>query len=232
MSKFIPTGRTSLIKAGDVNLQVQTEYAYRPFPRITSTILNNGKVLHKLEKKLDLPVDSAEEQQRVEEYIKKQHSVILDTIRNQANGEAVAVESEEAVVNAAPLEEEVVSGKNPAMFGSEINVRENILAVPGTKELFHIDIMGNFLEPGYDKKFRDEFPSVFKNVREFLEIFPIGPGGRREKGVYEVERDRLYLISLGDECYFSFVRRSDGETRYERAFKAAIAGPGELIGDI
>ncbi|MDF1544108.1 MAG: hypothetical protein P1R58_03280 [bacterium] len=226
MSEFIPTGRTSLVKANGADLQVQTEYAYRPYPRITSTISCNGKVLHKLEKKLPDPVTCLDEQEKVDLYIKKQHAVILDTIQGSP---AAAVDQENAPSGSAVVDQ---APSSPSVAESNLTLDEKIMAVPGTQEIYRLDMMGNFLEPGFDQKFRNSFASVYKNLREMLDIFPIDAFGKREKGVYEVDRDRLYLISLGEECYFATVRRNDGETRYEKAYKAAIASPEDLISTI
>ncbi len=229
MSEFIPTGRTSLVKANGVDLQIQTEYAYRPYPRITSTILRAGEVLHKLEKKLIDPVTCLDEQQKVEIYIKKQHAVILDTIQGQPDS---LVKKTVGLAEQDVVAEKVKFVPTPSASNNDIPQNERILAVPGTQEIYHLDMMGNFLEPGFDQKFRNSFSSIYKNLRELLEIFPVGVSGKRERGVCEVERDRLYLISTGDECYFAAVRRNDGETRYEAAYKVAIASPEDLISKI
>ena len=69
-NQYIPAGRTSLVRRGGAPIQVQTEYAFRPYPRVTTTILDNGKVLHKVERKLEKGIDSLEEQSHMEEVIR------------------------------------------------------------------------------------------------------------------------------------------------------------------
>ena len=78
---LIPTGRTSLVKRGEVSLQVQTEYAHRPLPRITTTVQQDGRVLQKIERSLDNPIASIEEKNLMEDTIRKQHLEILTIIR-------------------------------------------------------------------------------------------------------------------------------------------------------
>ena len=62
VNQFIPAGRTSLVNKDGSSIQIQTEYAFRPYPRVTTTILDNGRVLHKVERKLNKGIDSIEEQ--------------------------------------------------------------------------------------------------------------------------------------------------------------------------
>src|SRR3990172_3768301 len=81
-NQYIPAGRISMVDKGGVALHVQTEYAYRPYPRVTTTILDRGRVLHKVEKKLPKGIDSPEEQSQMEEVIKHQHSEILAIIKD------------------------------------------------------------------------------------------------------------------------------------------------------
>ena len=67
VERYIPAGRTSLVKTGSGSLQLQTEYAYHPYPRITTAIQSSGQVLHKVEKRLAKEIGSIEEQQRMKD---------------------------------------------------------------------------------------------------------------------------------------------------------------------
>ena len=57
---------------------------------------------------------------------------------------------------------------------------------------------------------------------EILNIFGMLPNGEREKGVYEVESERLYLASCGQECYFILTRPSTGDINFESEIRQAI----------
>ncbi len=209
---YIPVGRTSLVKKGEVSLQVQTEYASRPNPRITTCILQNGRVLHKIERSVDNAISTIEEQLRVETTIKRQHAEIIAIIQNTAF--KPPVDSEPVF---APRKPQVAAPRKPA---------ECVAAVPGVQRVFHLDNEGNFMDDSGTEQFRKMFGPVFKSLHELMEIFGRlpGVGVTREKGVYEVERDRLYFASVGTECFFVLVRRVDPTTDYEKAFKAAVLG--------
>ena len=205
MNTFIPTGRTSLVKKGDLAIQVQTEYAYRPYPRITTTILSEGQVLQKVEKKLEQPISSPDEQTRVEGFIKNQHGVVLNTI--QEDSEAI---------QPPPPDEPVVPETSPSEY-------ERLAGIAGVNKVYHLDAHGNFVGVNGSQQFQRGFGRIFKNLKDVMDIFvQLPPGDEREKGVYEVERDSLYFVSTGGDCYFLAIRRTDGETMYEKAIKEAI----------
>ncbi|HVP07534.1 MAG TPA: hypothetical protein VMS71_06795 [Candidatus Acidoferrum sp.] len=209
---YIPVGRTSLVKKGEVSLQVQTEYASRPNPRITTCILQNGRVLHKIERSVDNPISTIEEQLRVETTIKRQHAEIIAIIQNTPY---------------TPPEKgdrEIVSRKPRVTIPRK--AADCIAAVPGVQKVFHLDNEGNFMGDTGSEQFRKMFGPVFKSLHELMAIFGRLPGVgiTREKGVYEVERDRLYFASAGTECFFVLVRRVDPTTDFEKAIKAAVLG--------
>jgi hypothetical protein len=205
MNTFIPTGRTSLVKKGDLAIQVQTEYAYRPYPRITTTILNAGQVLHKVEKKLQQPVSSLDEQTRVEGIIKNQHGVVLSAIQEDS-----------------PVIQPPAPGL-PAEPDRNASEYERLAAIAGVQKVFHLDANGNFIGVNGSEQFQRSFGRIFKNLKDVMDIFvQLPPGDVRENGVYEVERDRLYFVSTGADCYFLAIRRTDGETFYEKAIKEAV----------
>jgi len=203
-SNFIPAGRTSLVKRGGSAIQVQTEYAYRPYPRLTTTILDQGQVLHKIERKLDIPIESLEQQSSVEGLIVKQHKEILSILNDN--------QTFPAPQGAPPLE--------PA---EPLTTRERLATVPGVEHIYSLDNQGHFTGAQHGDHFKQAFTSIFKSIAELMEVFALLPGGQmREKGVYEVQRDRLYLVSRGDECYFVTVHRANHEIVYEKALKEAL----------
>lgn len=226
--RFIPAGRTALVQpatgqtdserqnAGSgrtqVALQVQTEYAHNPYPRITTTILNSGQVVHKVEKKLDRTVQSLEEQQLVEGMLNHQHSEVLAILkRQQGHASAGRETAQEAPVKPA-------------------SIVERLRAIPGSEHIFRLDNKGNFIGRATKTQFRKSFKAVFKNLPALMEVFAELAGDfpqpRRQSGVCEVERDRLYFASTGSECIFITVRRVDRDTDYEKAIKEAIDDAG------
>ncbi len=80
---LIPAGRTARLKRGDSEVQLQTEYAPRPTPRITSSILLSGELLHKIETPLDSAIETQEQLERVERLMLRQHSEALKALKDQ-----------------------------------------------------------------------------------------------------------------------------------------------------
>ncbi|MFZ5978995.1 MAG: hypothetical protein ACOYVF_00030 [Candidatus Zixiibacteriota bacterium] len=204
-SNYIPAGRTSKIEKEGLALQIQTEYSGRPTPQITTTIIRDGQVVHKIRRDLERPIGSVEEQNRMEITMQKQHADVLDIIQSEFY--------------------------NPMRFGHEAvkshnrpPLRERLANIPGVKKIFTVDNDGNFKTEKGSKQFQQMFAPIFKNMQELMKLFSRlpGVGKTREKGVYEIDRDRLYFISVGTECYFMVVKRKDAEVDYEQAIKAAI----------
>ena len=100
---------------------------------------------------------------------------------------------------------------------------DRISSVAGVQRVYHLDIEGNFIGRLSDDQFGKEFKKVFKNLPEVMSVFPLAAGGqKRERGVCEVDRDRLYFVSAETECFFVSIRRTDGETVYEKVLQQAI----------
>jgi len=207
MSDLIPTGRTSLVKRGGLSLQVQTEYANRPYPRITTAVQQSGQVVQKIERNLDQPVTTVEEKNLVEAQIRRQHAEVL----------AIIDHGPEAFVAAMP----VATPEKPA----PATVEERLLRIPGRHRLFRLDNEGNFVDADLSTEFKRNFAAVFKSLRELIEIFIQVPGAglTRESGVYEIERNALYLLSTGTEMYVFHIEHPDYLIDYEKALSAALA---------
>lgn len=205
-STYIPAGRTSIIKRRDITLQVQTEYAHRPLPRITTTILDGGKVVHKIERGLDKPIDSLARQEKVEEAVKRQHTEVLAIIRNESSGIPLSV------------------GLPSRPQRRPVTLYDELCAISGVQHVFRLDNEGNFVGGSTSDQFKRSFAEVFKNIRQLIEVFVLEPGVgvTREKGVCEIERSRLYLASAGAECYFILVKPVDFTMDYEKAIKHVI----------
>ena len=205
---LIPTGRTSLVKRGDVSLQVQTEYAHRPLPRITTTVQKSGQVLQKIERSLDNPIANIEEKNRMEETIRKQHTEILSIIRGNEN----------------PSHQPKPKPSAPKPYpepGLALTILERLERLPGRSRVFRLDNEGNFQNASISDEFAKLFKPVFKNLQDLISVFSEVPGigFTRESGVYEVERNGLYLVSSGTELYIVCIEQADRQTSYEREIR-------------
>lgn len=233
-TRYIPAGRTSLVKRGQVALQLQTEYASRPLPRITTTISRNGRVLHKIEREMIKAIESIEEQQHTETVIRRQHEEISDIIRSpQFN---IQLEPQDGRDADEPRElahadyPEAEMSARPERVDQTAYAYERLMNAPGVEYVFRLDNDGNFVGHKDGKAFKKKFGSLMKNLQEMMNLFSMlpGTGGQRESGVCEIEMDRLYFASVGTECYFVLVERVDGDTDFETMIKRAIYGDEEI----
>jgi len=238
--QYIPVGRTSLVRRGSdlPPLQVQTEYSRRPYARIATTVTEKGRVLHKIEKKLDGPVSTFEEQMKIERIMQAQHIEVERIIEAQVLAPAAVVEESVAAeveaapeLPASPMRSEPLVAPPAGLFNSaeqsddpRVRLIERMRGVPGVQHVFHLDAEGNFHGKHSEKQFKKDFGKIFRNLSDLIAVFGLldSPVPRRESGVVEVERDRLYFVSTGEDCYFVTARRLDGDTDFERAFKALI----------
>lgn len=188
-------------------MQVQTEYASRPTPRITTTIIREGQVIQKIERNLDNPISSHDEQASTERVIQKQHIEICNILKANKKGKN---EPEAANTSQAPV--------------TDLSVLERIQSVAGVERIFRLDNDGNFIGAKPSKEFNSAFALVLSSLREILDIFVRIPGigPTRETGVYEMERNSLYLISMGTEFYIVVTGFPGPEDGFERAFHSAL----------
>jgi len=219
MADLIPTGRTSLVKHGSTELQIQTEYAWRPAPRITTTVQRSGQVVQKIEHGLERPVASIEEKDRVEATIRKQHAEVVDII--QRGSQRISIPPEMLREKTKPRPSDEKPYPEPPRLGPVI---ERLSKLPGQHRIFRLDNEGNFPDADVSKEFRKMFKSIFKNLHELISVFAEVPGigFTRETGVVEIERDALYLISSGTEFYILCVQRPDYSIEYEKEIRALL----------
>jgi len=194
-----------MVKKGKVSLQVQTEYSARPYPRIKTTIFDAGRVVHKIEKKLERPVDSLEERNKIEGIMKIQHQEVVSVIKDKSFEPARAGSGDQMFPSAGP------------------SLKDQLASLPGVQRIFSLDENGNFVGSNTSSQFRKAFAAVYKGLPIIMDIFSTLPGSRgRAKGVCEIERDRLYFASAGDKFYFVTVNRTDPAINYERSIKEII----------
>lgn len=219
MADLIPTGRTSLVKHGKTKLQIQTEYAWRPVPRITTTVQKSGQVVQKIEHNLPHPITSIEEKDRVEASIRKQHAEVVDIIERGSQRitippEILQEKPKTKVSDRKPYPE-------PPCFGP---IYQRLNKLPGKHRIFRLDNEGNFPDADVSKEFRKMCKKIFKNLHELISLFAEIPGIglTRESGVVEIERDALYVVSSGQEIYIFVLQRPDYSLEYEKEIRALL----------
>lgn len=80
---IIPAGLSSEANFGAEKFFVQTEFAQRPQPRVTTTISINGAVVEKVENIWERLPQTEEEREEIERYLKKQHQQVLQKIKDK-----------------------------------------------------------------------------------------------------------------------------------------------------
>jgi len=205
---YIPAGRTSRIVRGSMELQIQTEYACRPNPRLTTSVFNGGKVVHKIEQELGLPISSQEDMLKVEGLLCQQHSHVLE------------------IADSEDFETYIQTHRRPAPAPIQTarSLLDRLRGIAEIEKVFRIDNNGEFESESISEEFRKKFSAIFRNLRELIEIFQRLPGGKREGGIYAVEHGRLYLLSAGYECYFVLTNRNCDSVEIEKKIQSAITG--------
>lgn len=201
---FIPAGRTSRIVKGSTELQIQTEYACRPNPRMTTSVISKGQVIHKIQQDLAAPISSIEEKAKAEDMLRRQHMGVLQVVRNKDFCGGLAVKSNSD--NHAP---------SPPLL-------ERLAGIKGVEKVYRVDNNGCFDTPNISSEFKKQFSGVFKRLHEALSIFGYLPGGRREEGVCEIESNRLYLVSSGYDCYFLLTRPVSRDTSLDEEIRTVL----------
>lgn len=201
---YMPAGRTSRIVRGSTELQIQTEYAYRPTPRLTTTVFAGGQVIHKIEKELSAGTITPEDKMKIEGLLRRQHMEVV------------------TIVNSKDFRTDIIKEKESSPISQNESLLKNLSEIDGVKKAFRIDNEGNFESGSISDDFKKKYSAVFKNLCELMDIFRSLPGGRREQGVYEIEHNRLYLVSSGHEFYFVLTRRIDHSRNIESELRAAL----------
>jgi hypothetical protein len=77
---IMPGGLSSEAKLKDAKFCVQTEFAQRPKPRVTTTISRDGVVVKKVENAWEGLPQTEEEKDRIERFLRRQHQDVIARI--------------------------------------------------------------------------------------------------------------------------------------------------------
>jgi hypothetical protein len=83
---ILPGGLASEAKIKGTKFCVQTEFAQRPKPRVTTTIFVNGAVVEKVENVWDRLPQTEEDRTEIERFLKKQHKQVLEELKDRGDG--------------------------------------------------------------------------------------------------------------------------------------------------
>jgi hypothetical protein len=102
---ILPAGLLSETRFGDTKFFVQTEFASRPQPRVTTTISIDGAVVEKVENIWDKLPQTEEEKGAIETCLREQHQRVLKTIREKKGN---LISFEPGQVEESPYEDESI----------------------------------------------------------------------------------------------------------------------------
>jgi len=201
---LIPAGRTSRIVRGSTELQIQTEYAYRPKPRLTTSVISKGQIIQKIQQELSTPIATLEEKNKVEDLLRKQHMEVLNIIGSKKRKTDLTIRDK------------------PTLEATSLSLIDRLAAIEGVEKVYRINNAGEFDSSDVSTEFKKMFSAVFKSINDILEIFSQLPGGKREEGVCALEPNRLYLVSSGYECFFILTNPVDPEINIEKLIHAEL----------
>jgi len=165
MSDFIPPGRLSGHKYAGKTLQVQTEYATRPRPRVTTSVMLDGRIIHKIDRNWEEGVETDETKKLLESFLAEQHRQALELVKARAH----------EYVETPPEPETATGYAEPSFRDSMAEVLGSLPFVTG---VYEFDKQGKMI---YSFNFRDiyaewnrEFETLARLVSAFPDIIRVG----------------------------------------------------------
>jgi len=113
---IMPGGLSSEARFKDAKFCVQTEFAQRPKPRVTTTISFNGEVVKKVENIWERLPQTEEDKQEIEGFLKRQHQQVLEKIKNRIDKPTSPGREKEG---GAPSEKDLVLKVNQLLSKTE-----------------------------------------------------------------------------------------------------------------
>lgn len=173
---FIPNGRLSAVEHDGEKIQIQTEFATHPRPRVTTTVVLGGRVVHKEECPWEKETDSQDGQQELESYVQKQHIEIHHRVEN----EEIQVALPQAAVSKVAMPS-VPAARHPAA------------RTPGVLRLFIVSRSGDLLAADDSGVPGPGSAGLFETAADFIEFFE-SIESERFAQMLTRERDDNYLL--------------------------------------
>jgi hypothetical protein len=185
---FIPTGRLSAVEKDGEKVQIQTEFGLYPKPRVTTTVILSGRVLHKQQKEWDAETETQDGQHELEVFLNKQH---VD-IHKRVESDDLFIEKIAAVQAAvAPVQMPGVPQTNPEPVKP---ARHPVADTPGVERLFIVSKSGDLLAADDTGEPRDSATELFVVVSEFIEFWEESES-ERFASMYTQGRSENYILA-------------------------------------
>ena len=159
MGDFIPPGRLSVHKHGGKTFQIQTEFAPRPHPRVTTSVVLDGRIVHKLDRAWEADVESEAERKDLESFLAEQHRQALELVQARA----------EEYLNTPPLPRTAPGYPAPSFRDSMVEV---LSSLPFASAVYEFDGEGKIV---FERNFRDivgEWDREFEMLGELVTALP------------------------------------------------------------
>lgn len=175
MSKYQPPGRLSKVTGPDFMIQIQTEFAWSPHARITTSVILDGVLIHKIQKEWDSPLETDEEKQAVSKLINKQHNEVEKIIRT----------NQDFILDYGKPK------KKETDFGA-------VLEIDGVSRAFLLSGDG-ILTPFTDEEIEIEKVHLFENLFELVEFLDLTTSlGGMQEGFLVLDEDRIMIFKYKD----------------------------------
>ncbi len=171
MSRYQPPGRLSKVSGQDYIIQIQTEFAWTPHPRITTSVVLDGVIIHKIQKEWDSPLESEQEHQVVNNYINRQHGEV----------EKIVESNRDLILNYSQ------SNKKEIDFSQVINIE-------GVGSAFLLTPDG-LMTPFRDEEIEIEKVQLFERLFEVVEFLDqTTKWGGMEEAYLVLDEDRIMIF--------------------------------------
>jgi hypothetical protein len=165
MPDFMPPGRLSGYKYAGKTIQVQTEYATRPHPRVTTSVVLDGRTVHKTDHPWDQGVATEETGKALEKFLAEQHRQTLGLVKARAH----------EYVGGSPEEKPAAEYPEPSFRDS---MNEILSSVPFVTGLCELDRSGKIVYSrdfcNIQADFGREFQIFAKLISSLPEIIRVG----------------------------------------------------------
>ena len=179
---FIPNGRLSAIEFEGEKVQIQTEFATMPKPRVTTSVVLGGRVLHKEDQLWKTETESPEGQKELETALKRQHIEVHDK-----------VESQQIALTALPQAADARVKMPHVSKADSAPARHPAGQTPGVLRLFIVSKSGDLLAADDSGIPGPGSHGLFRDTAEFIDFFESSESERFNQMLTR-NRDSNYLL--------------------------------------
>lgn len=179
---FIPNGRLSAVAFGGEKVQIQTEFGAYPRPRVTTSVVLAGRLVHKEEQAWELETESPEGQQNLESALKRQHIEIHERVENNDIDLAPRPQAASSPVRMPEVKD-----------AASMPARHPAGKAPGVMRLFIVSKSGDLLAADDSGVPGAGSAGLFVASADFIEFFETSESERFNQMLTR-DRDSNYLL--------------------------------------